>query len=288
MRIDSHQHFWKYDPAQYGWINEGMSAIRRDFLPEHLAEEIERAGIEGTVAVQAGTTAETEWLLGLAREWDFIRGVVGWAPLTDPYVSDAIERLAGNRKLRGLRHILQDEPDPYYMLRDDFNAGIRALRAFGVTYDILIYERHLPQTLEFVDMHPDQIFVLDHVAKPKIRTGEMSPWQENIRKLAQRQNVYCKISGMITEADWTSWTPEQITPYIDVVLEAFGAKRLMFGSDWPVCLVAGTYGKWVMLMERALRALSISEQERIWSGTAIEAYGLDTKLSLPTSAPAAA
>lgn len=265
-----------------------MRVIRRDFLPEHLAEEITRAGIEGTVAVQAGTTAETEWLLGLADDWDFIRGVVGWAPLTDPYVSDAIERLAANRKLRGLRHILQDEPDPYYMLRDDFNAGIRGLLRFGLTYDILIYERHLPQTIEFVDRHPKQVFVLDHIAKPKIKAGEILPWRENIRELAKRQNVYCKISGMITEADWTSWTPEQLSPYIDVVLEAFGARRLMFGSDWPVCLVAGSYPKWVMLMERALEGLSIPEQEQIWSETAIEAYSLDTNFSLPTSAPAAA
>jgi L-fuconolactonase len=288
MRIDSHQHFWKYEPAEYAWINEDMSVIRRDFLPEHLAEEITRAGIEGTVAVQAGTTTETEWLLGLADNWSFIRGVVGWAPLTDPYASDALEHLAANRKLRGLRHILQDEPDPYYMLRDDFNAGIRTLLRFGLTYDILIYERHLPQTIEFVDRHPNQVFVLDHIAKPRIKAGEISPWRENIRELAQRENVYCKISGIITEANWTSWTPEQLSPYIDVVLEAFGAHRLMFGSDWPVCLIAGSYAKWVMMMEKAVGALSIPEQERIWSDTAIEAYGLDTNISLPTSAPAAA
>lgn len=286
MRIDSHQHFWKYDPAEYAWINSEMNILRHDFLPAYLAEEISRAEIEATVAVQAGTTAETEWLLGLARDWDFIRGVVGWAPLTDPRVGDAVECLISNRKLRGLRHILQDEPDPLYMLRADFNAGIRALRRFGLTYDILIYERHLPQTIEFVDGHPDQPFVLDHIAKPKIRAGEISPWRENIRELAKRQNVYCKISGMTTEAGWTSWTPEQMTPYIDVVLEAFGAQRLMFGSDWPVCLLAGTYSKWVRLMERALQALSIHEQERIWSGTAIEAYGLgsDTNASISTLA----
>lgn len=259
-----------------------MSVLRRDFLPEHLAEEITRAGVAGTVAVQASTLAETEWLLGLARDWDFIRGVVGWAPLIDARVSDVIERLAANKRLRGLRHILQDEPDPRYMLREEFNAGIRTLRRFGLTYDILIYERHLPQTIEFVDMHPDQRFVLDHLAKPKIKAGEISPWQEKIRELAKRQNVYCKLSSMITEADWTSWTPEQLTPYLDVVLEAFGPQRLMFGSDWPVCLLAGTYGKWVLVLERALEALSIPEQERIWSGTAIEAYGLDTDMHSST------
>ncbi|HSU59418.1 MAG TPA: amidohydrolase family protein [Bryobacteraceae bacterium] len=274
MRIDSHQHFWKYDPAQYGWIDESKRVIRRDFLPEHLAEEITRAGIGGTIAVQAGGAGETEWLLGLAKEWDFIRGVVGWGPLIDPHVEDTIERLATNPKLRGLRHVLQDEPDPNYMLREDFNAGIGKLSAFGLAYDILIFERHLPQTIEFVDRHPDQVFVLDHVAKPRIRAGEISPWRENIRELAKRPNVYCKISGMVTEADWTAWTPDQMKPYIHVVLEAFGANRLMFGSDWPVCLVASTYPKWVILMEEALQELSIAEQERIWAGTAVEAYGL--------------
>lgn len=275
MRIDSHQHFWKYDPVQYAWIDDGMKTIRRDFLPEHLAEEIARAGIHGTIAVQAGTAAETEWLLALAQDWDFIRGVVGWVPLTDPHVSDSLDRLAANRKLCGVRHLLQDEPDPNYMLRQDFNAGIRALRPLGLAYDILIYERHLPQTIEFVDQHPNQIFVLDHIAKPKIKAGEISPWRANIRELARRQNVYCKISGMITEADWNSWMPEQLQPYLDVVLKSFGANRLMFGSDWPVCLLAGTYGKWTMLVERALDALSIPEQERIWSHTAIEAYRLN-------------
>jgi len=274
MRIDSHQHFWKYDPAQYGWISESMRVLQRDFLPEHLAEEITRAGIGGTIAVQAAGAGETEWLLGLAKEWEFICGVVGWTPLVDPRVEDAIERLAANPKLRGLRHVLQDEPDPNYMLREDFNAGIRKLRAFGLAYDILIFERHLPQTIEFVDRHPDQVFVLDHVAKPRIRAGEISPWLENIRELAKRPNVYCKISGMVTEADWAAWTPDQMKPYIHVVLEAFGAKRLMFGSDWPVCLIATTYPKWVMLMEETLKELSIGEQERIWTGTAVEAYHL--------------
>jgi L-fuconolactonase len=274
VRIDSHQHFWKYNPSEYGWIKEDMIAIGRDFLPQHLAEEITRAGIDGTIAVQAAGKGETEWLLELAQQWPFIRGVVGWVPLIEPTAEAAIERLAVNPKLRGLRHVLQDEADPNYMLRADFNAGIRKLRAFGLTYDILIFERHLPQTIEFVDRHPDQIFVVDHIAKPCIRAGEIDPWQSNIRELAKRQNVYCKLSGMVTEADWRTWSVEQLNPYLDVVLEAFGTKRLMFGSDWPVCLLACPYPKWVMLVENALEELSIPEQERIWGGTAIEAYGL--------------
>jgi L-fuconolactonase len=251
-----------------------MSAIRRDFLPEHLAEEIARAGLDGTVAVQAGDLAETEWLLDLANQWDFIRGVVGWVPLRDPGVENTIERLARNPKLCGLRHIVQDEPDSNYILREDFNAGIRTLRTFGLTYDILIFERHLPQAIQFVDRHPDQVFVLDHIAKPRIKAGEISPWRENIQELSRRPNLYCKISGIVTEADWTRWTSEEIQRYIDVALEAFGPRRLMFGSDWPVCLLASPYAKWVNLVERAFRALSVSEQERFWGGTAIEAYGL--------------
>jgi L-fuconolactonase len=181
--------------------------------------------------------------------------------------------------LRGLRHIVQDEPDPNYILRDDFNAGIRTMGRFGLVYDILIFERHLPQTIKFVDRHPKQVFVLDHIAKPRIRAGEISPWRENIQELARRQNVYCKVSGMVTEADWVQWTPGQMTPYIEVVLEAFGPRRLMFGSDWPVCLLASPYAKWVTLMEMTFGTLSISEQERIWSGTAFEAYclGSDTE-----------
>lgn len=252
-----------------------MGVIRRDFLPEHLEQEIARAGVDGSIAVQAGTVSETEWLLELANQWNFIRGVVGWVPLIDPNVEITLERLAANPKLRGLRHIVQDEPDPHYILRDDFNAGIRKMARFGLVYDILIFERHLLQSIQFVDRHPNQVFVLDHVAKPRIKTGEISPWRENIRELARRQNVYCKISGMVTEADWVRWTPEQMKPYLEEVLEAFGPRRLMFGSDWPVCLLASPYSKWVTLMESTVRRLSISEQESIWSGTAIEAYGLE-------------
>ena len=273
-RIDAHQHFWKYDSGQYGWISDNMSVIRRDFLPEHLASEMKLAGIDGSIAVQAAGPGETEWLLELAKDRDFILGVVGWTPLTDPLVGDAVGRLAQNPKLRGLRHVVQDEPDPNYILRDDFNAGVRKVTEAGLVYDILIFERHLPPAIQFVDRHPNQIFVLDHIAKPSIKAGEISPWRENIRELAKRPNIYCKISGMVTEADWTGWTSEQLSIYIDVVLTAFGANRLMFGSDWPVCLLASPYKKWVQVVEKASAPLSASEQQRIWGGTAREAYRL--------------
>jgi L-fuconolactonase len=272
-RIDAHHHFWKYDPAEYDWINDQMSRIRRDFLPADLHEEMRAAGISGAISVQARQTLEeTRWLLELAGRHHFILGVVGWVPLTDPKVDTILADLTRSRKLRGVRHVLQDEPDPFYLLRDDFNAGIRALRRFKLTYDILIFERHLPQTIEFVDNHPDQIFVVDHLAKPRVRDSELSPWRENLHELAKRPNTYCKLSGLVTEANYSDWSIEQLTPYVDAALSAFSPNRLMFGSDWPVCLVAIDYPEWAAIVASAISGLSPSEQERIWSGTAQEAY----------------
>ena len=211
MVIDAHHHFWQYDPAQYAWIDEAKSVLRRDFLPEHLAAEIAAAGVDGVVSVQARQTIEeTGWLLDFADRNEFIRGVVGWAPLVSPRVADDLARLSDRKKLKAVRHVLQDEPDDDYMLRADFNDGIRGLAQFGLAYDILIYERQLPQAIQLVDRHPSQVFVLDHIAKPRIGEGLLSPWRENIRELARRQNVYCKISGMVTEADWQRWTPDAI------------------------------------------------------------------------------
>ncbi len=274
-KIDSHHHFWKYDPVEYGWITDEMALIRRDFGPSDLQSEISAAGISAVISVQARQSLEeTHALLDFADQNQWIRGVVGWAPLTEPGVAEIIGNLALNRKLRALRHVLQDEPDPNYMLRADFNRGVAALRQFGLTYDILIYERHLPQTIQFVDRHPDQVFVLDHFGKPRVKARETSPWAERIGELSRRPNVYCKLSGLVTEADYRAWTEEQLQPYFDVVLEAFGSKRLMFGSDWPVCLAAITYKGWADMVERFCSELSKQEQERIWAGTAVEAYEL--------------
>lgn len=273
MKIDAHHHFWRYDPAEYDWIDDSMRRIRRDFLPPDLKEALDSAGVDGAISVQARQSlAETQWLLDLAGKCGFIRGVVGWAPLIDPAVAEILAQMAQSPKLRAVRHVLQGEPDPRYMLREDFNRGIRALKPLGLAYDILVFERHLPQTIEFVDGHPDQIFIVDHLAKPRVRERERSPWRENLRELARRPNVYCKLSGLATEAEYTSWTPEQLAPYIETVLEAFGPSRIMFGSDWPVCLVAIEYNSWVDLVASAIQHLSASERERIWSGTAIEAY----------------
>ncbi|MDQ6758660.1 MAG: amidohydrolase family protein [Acidobacteriota bacterium] len=275
MRIDSHHHFWKYQREEYGWLDESMKAIRRDFLPAQLKSEIEAARIDGVVSVQVRQTVEeTTWLLELAGANPFIRGVVGWAPLLDRKVADVLEPLAGNPKLRSLRHIIQGEPDDNFILRGDFNVGITVLSHFNLAYDILIYERHLPQTIRFVDLHPNQTFILDHIAKPRIKDREISPWHENITELAKRGNVYCKLSGMVTEADHQHWTPSDLDPYFDTAIEAFGSERLMFGSDWPVCLVATSYSAWFNLVAKKIARLSSHERARILGDTALEAYGL--------------
>ena len=275
MHIDAHHHLWKYNPVDYEWMNESMRAIRRDFLPEHLKLELMAAGIDGVVSVHArDTLQETAWLLDLAGQHEFIKGVVGWVPLVSPELPAVLETLVLNPKLRAVRHVLQWETDDRYMLRADFNAGIDALKVFDLAYDILIYERHLPQTADFVDRHPNQIFVLDHIAKPRIKDRLLLPWRQNMFELAKRENVYCKISGMVTEADWESWKEEDLQPYFDTVLESFGSRRLMFGSDWPVSLVACDYRKWYELVKRKIQGFSADEKERILGATAREAYTL--------------
>ncbi len=275
MKIDSHHHFWNYNKKEYGWMNDRMARIRRDFLPADLEREIDRAGIDGVVSVQARQTVEeTRFLLGHAAGRGFIKGVVGWAPLIDPHVRDALAEFSGAEQLKGYRHVLHDEEDDRYMLREDFNAGIEAVTEANLVYDILIFEKHLPQAIQFVDRHPHQIFVLDHIAKPRIRDGYLSPWQGLMHELARRENVYCKISGMATEADWRNWTEAELKPYLDTVVEAFGPQRLMFGSDWPVCLLAVEYARWHGIVAEYVSALTAAEQARIFGGTAVEAYKL--------------
>ncbi len=275
MKIDSHQHFWQYNPEDYGWMGEEMDRVRRDFLPDHLEREISAVGIDGVVAVQARQSlVETDWLLGLATANRFIKGVVGWVPLVSSALERELERLSTDDRLKGVRHLLQDEPDDDYILREDFNRGINALESFDLIYDILIFERHLPQTIRFVDSHPRQIFILDHIAKPRIGEGLLSPWKTNIEELSKREHLYCKISGMATEADWATWSEKDLIVYLDIVLDAFGPQRLMFGSDWPLCSLACEYGPWFDLISRFIAPLSESEQARILGETAIEVYGL--------------
>ena len=258
-------------------MGEGMEILRRDFLIDDLRAVATEAGVTGTIVVETKRTiAETEWLSKVASSNDLIRGVVGWAPLTIPDAASELERVASLPKMKGVRHPIHDEPDDQFVLRDDFNRGIAALRHFDLSYDILIFEKHLPQTIQFVDRHPDQIFILDHVAKPRIRERVLSPWRDNIRELALRPNVYCKISGMVTEGDWDTWSDEGLYPYIDVVLEAFTPKRLMFGSDWPVVTLASSYQRWIGTVRVAIAQLSPTERDWILAKTAIEAYRLTT------------
>jgi len=272
--IDAHHHLWKHNDRDYDWLNnEALRSLRRDFVVNDLVEATQSSDVHGAVAVQVRQSlVETHWLLDIAAYHSLVRGVVGWVPLCSPDVTSILERLALEPKMKGVRHILQDEPDEFFMLGDEFNRGVGRLKDFGMVYDILIFERHLPQTIEFVDRHPDQVFVLDHIAKPRIKDGLISPWAERIRELAKRENVYCKISGMATEADWSSWDAQQLRPYFDVVLAAFGPKRLMFGSDWPVLTLAGDYNTWVSAFRSFIADLSPDEQERISSGTARHVY----------------
>ena len=274
MKIDAHHHFWKYNAAEYGWIDETMKVIRRDFLPPNLEKEIRTVGIDGVVSVQARQTLEeTRWLLSMAAQQKFIKGVVVWVPLTKRSVREELELFGAEPKLRSVRHVVQAEADGY-MLRDDFNAGVAALHQFGLAYDILIFERQLPEASRFVDRHANQVFVLDHIAKPRIKENLLDPWRQNITEFARRENVYCKVSGMVTESDFDTWTEVQLQPYFETVLEAFGPRRLMFGTDWPVCLVACSYSRWYEIVRRFAAKLSDDEQASLFGTTACRAYGL--------------
>jgi L-fuconolactonase len=273
--IDAHHHLWRYTAEEYGWIDEEMKALRRDFLPRDLYAEMVSAGIDGTVVVQARQTLEeTRLLLDLAEKSEEIRGVVGWAPIAAEEFPGCMEEFDGRDKLKGLRHVIQGEKDENYILREDFNSGVRTMLDSGLVYDILIYERHLPQTIDFVDEHPQQVFVLDHIAKPLIAGGTLQPWADRMRELGQRENVWCKLSGMVTEADWKTWSSESLEPYLDVAVEAFGPDRLMAGSDWPVCLVASGYAQWFDVLRHYFAGFSDAERARVFGGTAIEVYGL--------------
>ena len=275
MRIDAHHHFWKYDPIEYDWIDDSMSVIRRSFLPSDLKSEMDQAGMDGVVSVQARQSLEeTDWLLEMASQNDFIKGVVGWLPLADEAIDGILDRYKGASKLKALRHVVQGLPAGFFDAAD-FNRGIRSLTSRGLVYDILIFENQLEETIRFVDRHPNQVFVLDHIAKPRIKDHQRQPWLDNIRELAKRENVTCKLSGMVTEADFSDWTEAQMLPYLESTLEAFGSERLMFGSDWPVSLVAIRYQQWAELIQRFIAPLSSHEQASIMGGTATSSYQLD-------------
>ena len=275
MIIDAHHHFWQYDPVEYDWIDDDMSVIRRDFLPVNLQETILETPVEGVVSVQAQQSLEeTDWLLKLASENEFIKGIVGWLPLRQKNIKDLLEKYSGVPALKGVRHVVQGEPDPEFLTGREFNRGIALLKEYGLTYDVLIFAHQLPAAIRFVKQHPEQIFVLDHIAKPEIRQDKIVAWRKNLKELAQCENVFCKVSGMVTEANYRTWTEEQLQPYLETVLNAFGPGRLLFGSDWPVCLVATEYSKWFDLVSRFFSTLSHDEQELIFGGNAQYVYHL--------------
>jgi len=276
MRIDSHHHFWKFSQTAYPWINSQMSVLQRDFLPEDLKRQIAGLGIDGVVSVQARQSMEeTEWLLELAEQHDFIRGVVGWIPLQSEEVQAEIERLSHNDLLKSVRHVVQDEPDDTFLLGEKFNRGVSWLKDYGLVYDILIFARQLPNTVRFVDQHPDQEFVLDHIAKPTIAADNFDHlWAKHFRELAKRPNVTCKFSALVTEVRDLEWTVSSLQPYWDVALEAFTPQRLMFGSDWPVCLLRSPYATWISAVEQLAAQLTATESEQFWHQTATRAYHL--------------
>ena len=274
MKLDSHQHFWSYDAAQYPWIPRG-SALHRDWLPGDLAPLLGAAGLDGCIAVQARQTAEeNRWLLELAEHHAIIKGVVGWVDLRAANVGAELAALARHPRFVGVRHVVQDEPDDGFMLGADFLRGIGALRAHRLTYDILINARQLPAAIALAKRFPEQPFVLDHIAKPAIKAGTLSPWREQIRELAKAPNVLCKVSGMVTEADAKAWKPADVRPYLDVVFEAFGEDRVMFGSDWPVCLLAGRYEQVHGLAADYFKQFSLVAQKKFFGGNASKFYKL--------------
>jgi L-fuconolactonase len=275
MQIDAHQHFWLYNSREYAWIDISMATLRRNFLPKDLAGELKFAGFDGSIAVQARQSLEeTRWLLDLAGKSASIVGVVGWIDLRSSDVRSQLQSLAHNPKLVGIRHIVQSEPDDGFLLQPDFLRGISVLEEFDLAYDLLIYAKHLPVAIEFVQKFPRQRFVLDHLAKPPIQSGNLNPWAQGIGELAKFPNVYCKLSGLVTEADWQRWTPDQIRACLDVAFESFGPERLMIGSDWPVCLLAASYTTVIQLARDYVAERSPKSLSAVLGGNAAGFYGL--------------
>ncbi|MDE2949998.1 MAG: amidohydrolase family protein [Chloroflexota bacterium] len=275
MGIDSHQHFWLYEAAEYPWIDDDKGALKRDYMPADLVPLLAANGIDGTVAVQARQNLrETEFLLELADKNDFIRGVVGWVDLRARDIAAQLERVAPHPRLVGLRHIVHDEIDDRFMLGGGFLDGLALLNQYKLTYDLLLYPQHLRVAIDVVKRFPDQPFALDHISKPFIKDGIMEPWASEIRELATYENVWCKVSGMVTEAAWKTWTQEDYAPYLDVVFDCFGIDRLMFGSDWPVCTLSGSYGEVVGIVRDYIGGLSEVDKDKVMGANARTFYGL--------------
>jgi L-fuconolactonase len=275
MKIDSHQHFWKYNPAHQVWMTDEMQVLKRDYLPAELQPLLKAIGFDGTIAVQARQMVEeTEWLLKLADEHDLIKGVVGWVDLRSPALREQLERYAPHPKLVGVRHVVHDEPDDQFMLLPEFRRGIAALREFKLTYDLLLFPCHLPVAVKLVEEFPEQPFVLDHIAKPAIKERQVSPWKEDLKRLAKCPKVFCKLSGMVTEAKWKEWRADDFHRYLDIVIEAFGTERVMIGSDWPVCTLSGEYAQTMGIVVEYVDQFPSQVRDSILGGACARFYGL--------------
>jgi L-fuconolactonase len=274
-KIDSHQHFWKYHPVKDAWISDEMKVIRRDFLPEDLKPLLQENDIDGCIAVQADQSEEeTHFLLELATDNDFIKGVVGWIDLQNPDLKSRLDYFSQFKKLKGFRHIVQSETEDDFLLRDDFCNGIAQLEQYNYTYDVLILPKHLPFAVEFVKRFPNQKFIIDHLAKPNFKQADFAEWEKGIREIANLPNVYCKVSGLVTEADWNNWSETDFTYSLNIVTEAFGINRLLFGSDWPVCLLAADYAQTLKIIENYFSKFTAAEQEQFWSGNTERFYNI--------------
>ncbi len=275
-RIDSHQHFWRFNTVDYAWMDNRMDILKKDYLPEDLKREQDHIDFHGSVAIQARQTdKENEFLLHLAGKYRFIKGIVGWINLQAENVEERLEYYSQYRKFCGVRHVIHDEPDKDFILRPAFLYGISKLAEYELTYDILIFEEHLLNTIRFVEKFPDQKFVIDHIAKPRIRDQIIEPWAERMREIAKYENVYCKVSGLVTEADWGNWKPEDFYPYLDTVFDAFGTDRIMIGSDWPVCLLAGDYERVMKVVMDYIKQFPGTAYQNIIGKNCIRFYGLN-------------
>ena len=276
MIIDTHHHFWKYIADNYGWIDESMGVLKKDYLPPDLEVEMVKARVSGTVVVQARQSIEeTRWLLDLAERTPFIKGVVGWFDLQSEKIGEQLDQYAAHPKLVGARHVIHDEPDDDFMFRPAFLQGLELLQNYSLTYDLLLFPKHLKGATELVGLLPDQTFILDHISKPPVSSGILQPWKDDLEALASRSNVWCKISGMVTEADHNRWRYEEFVPYLDTVLNAFGRDRIMLGSDWPVCRLAGEYKEIMDIPLRFIEDLKEDDKIRIYRQNAIECYQLE-------------
>ena len=275
-RIDSHQHFWQYNPAEHVWMTDAMQVLKKDFLPTDLAPLLNQIGFDGCIAVQARQSIEeTNWLLRIANKNDFIKGVVGWVDLLSPNIDETLSGYTNQKKLVGVRHVVHDEADDHFMLQPAFQNGIAALKEFNLTYDLLLFPKHLPVALQLAEKFPEQSFVLDHIAKPFVHKKEISPWKDDLMELAKQPNVFCKLSGIVTEAKWNDWKEDDFKQYLDIVTESFGTNRIMIGSDWPVCTLSGNYSSTMSIVINYANQFSKEISDGILGGNCINFYKLD-------------